>query len=1453
MKIKENFKRFVTGTLCLTTFAMFQPTLPAYAEQESEEFKYTMFASSNEEGAITVNSNNFTINGQIATNGTVNCTGNTNINYENSNNICVDMVYIPNKIDSDFFDGRKIDCIENDYNIEETNIDVSSPLSVNGITTMQGNVTIQAGIKSKDDICISGDVKNSYNTVIYSQYGDINIDCNNVSLNGLIYAPFGTIHITASNLNMNDTMIIANNIIIDAPNVNVNYSEHFGAYFNEISDKMEIPEEDFCYLEDLNDNNIPDFFENSINWKYIDDTDGDGIPDIIEISTGTDPEVPDSDMNDILDNYTLEMMYKNPLLIWNNESSSLNLYGDLNSDYIIDAFDLVLMRQMIINNDYSKYADLDDDGDVDIEDLNWLSNYLLLKVKSFPVYNNFDSDGDGLTDYVEVENYGTNPHKADTDGDGLSDYFEIVWMETNPLKADGIAYEDPDEDGLTNEQEDKYNTDPYSKDTDGDGLTDSEEIEKGTNQLLEDTDSDGLSDGDEVAMGLDPNNPKSNGVELDSGRVLSQTISEDDPLLSEINTKDNAYILSIDITASGNAKRLLNVKKSGYTNVMKDGSVVGFIPEFNYPDEYEVNFITLNFRLKEKYKDNVIHSFGDNGYITDDAFKGVNRFIVFKYFEEIDMKMPIEKVCKINGDTVSVTLPKESFETDYAENSYHNIGSYALVDLELWGMMMNGTLDCNNEMYMSEESSESNIEDNSNTSIMSEINSMVIDSVVNYSTSVSNSTYESSNFNKNNIHILNGHVYKVVEEPIYHNGSDISRWTFVVEKCKVMGGHLMTINSYSEYYALQSYFTNGDTTNCYMLGAINQHYDGWALYNYNGIQEDSGCLNDIMNNLGGNNTDLTNLVKYNIGSYLYYADGLNYMLAADNDIGWSFNRDIVGYVCEWDSYSDYINYANSADSVNVNSTIVPSFSGAYLLNGEISSTSGIDTDGDGIPDYDEMNWKLLEGVYGKGTTKTKVSYIKTYNCLSNSPVNGALISEYSNISKVNKVLNKTAGSTNLSEMAHVIYINVNPVDKSGVSDDADGDFIPDDEDGDRMKKFDQTPIIMDAIDDSDMIDDEGKTNIRSKISDNLPKNTVMKSDKSRVVSNSTIGGGTNEIIDMENGNNKIATIYDRDDRFDFMEFEIREDDKVSCIIVEIEFGSDSNYISDSVVTRNINYMDENFVRFYKPSDYRTSFIVNKEKIMSDNNRPSIKYTLETCGKSTYILNIDSSNISSGIKVKIYEETYVYAPKGGIVYRDKVCRNGRLIYTDYSSIYLDEDTFKVISNYESACDYGEGDLHLTNLTAAQGLMYKFTNYGIEDYENFNELMNSIGVSSTYIGVPLIAISFTEGLVNSYRWTIAGAIVTSIGALSTFYCSVNNISRDSLKNELTDVLDKGDFNVCLTMRNNNSLLKPFSAGWDNWNGQYINRLIADTVLNVGTDIKYCDIDTGDIIDIDMLYEK
>lgn len=65
-----------------------------------------------------------------------------------------------------------------------------------------------------------------------------------------------------------------------------------------------------------------------------------------------------------------------------------------------------------------------------------------------------DTDGDGLTDEEEVK-YGTDPLKADTDGDSLTDYEEIMIWKTDPLKAD----------------------------TDGDGFDDGVEVKNGFNPL----------------------------------------------------------------------------------------------------------------------------------------------------------------------------------------------------------------------------------------------------------------------------------------------------------------------------------------------------------------------------------------------------------------------------------------------------------------------------------------------------------------------------------------------------------------------------------------------------------------------------------------------------------------------------------------------------------------------------------------------------------------------------------------------------------------------------------------------------------------------------------------------------------------------------------------------------------------------------------------------------------
>ena len=93
--------------------------------------------------------------------------------------------------------------------------------------------------------------------------------------------------------------------------------------------------------------------------------------------------------------------------------------------------------------------------------------------------NNVDSDGDGLTDDVELA-LGTNPMRWDSDFDGLSDLYEVSRIPP---------------------------TEPTIADTDNDGLSDGQEILVYlTNPLLWDHDGDGYSDGAEVAAGTDPRN-----------------------------------------------------------------------------------------------------------------------------------------------------------------------------------------------------------------------------------------------------------------------------------------------------------------------------------------------------------------------------------------------------------------------------------------------------------------------------------------------------------------------------------------------------------------------------------------------------------------------------------------------------------------------------------------------------------------------------------------------------------------------------------------------------------------------------------------------------------------------------------------------------------------------------------------------------------------------------------
>jgi hypothetical protein len=126
-----------------------------------------------------------------------------------------------------------------------------------------------------------------------------------------------------------------------------------------------------------------------------------------------------------------------------------------------------------------------------------------------------DDDQDGLSNEQEIE-FGTDPSSRDSDGDGLSDGEEINIYLTNPL------LEDSDADGLTdfievNNQLDPNDNSDAEQDADNDGLTNAEEISLGTLLDDSDTDNDGLTDGEEVDLGTQPKDSDSDNDYLSDG------------------------------------------------------------------------------------------------------------------------------------------------------------------------------------------------------------------------------------------------------------------------------------------------------------------------------------------------------------------------------------------------------------------------------------------------------------------------------------------------------------------------------------------------------------------------------------------------------------------------------------------------------------------------------------------------------------------------------------------------------------------------------------------------------------------------------------------------------------------------------------------------------------------------------------------------------------------------
>ena len=159
------------------------------------------------------------------------------------------------------------------------------------------------------------------------------------------------------------------------------------------------------------------------------------------------------------------------------------------------------------------YLDLDSDGLADWEELTGTYGYI-------SNINMSDSDGDGVDDLSEIQNF-TDPKEPcdnilDSDSDGLNNYFENstgcsleFGISSGNMTFDTYItlwnQSDSDNGGVTDGQEYLDGTNPQNNpdddinptDTDGDGIPDTIEQEIGTDWLDPDTDGGGIPDGQE--------------------------------------------------------------------------------------------------------------------------------------------------------------------------------------------------------------------------------------------------------------------------------------------------------------------------------------------------------------------------------------------------------------------------------------------------------------------------------------------------------------------------------------------------------------------------------------------------------------------------------------------------------------------------------------------------------------------------------------------------------------------------------------------------------------------------------------------------------------------------------------------------------------------------------------------------------------------------------------------
>ena len=134
-----------------------------------------------------------------------------------------------------------------------------------------------------------------------------------------------------------------------------------------------------------------------------------------------------------------------------------------------------------------------------------------------------------------------------------------------------------------------------------------------------------------------------------------QLIGADSPVLEYINSiEGNPYKVSLEITADGSVEENLYASESGYAYVISaNEAVLGLVPEFYLGAELNVTDTVVKFTLDDTA-----------------AEDGIDKYMIFMYFEDINTLLPIETFYDYSTNMV------------YARTD--RLGTYCVMDTEKW-------------------------------------------------------------------------------------------------------------------------------------------------------------------------------------------------------------------------------------------------------------------------------------------------------------------------------------------------------------------------------------------------------------------------------------------------------------------------------------------------------------------------------------------------------------------------------------------------------------------------------------------------------------------------------------------------------------------------------------------------------------------------------------------------